>query len=987
MIWNRLKQIVDTSVYRTVNRLNGVQLLGRIGVLFSVAFVLVNLILLSAEVTAFADPGSGGFLQQTQQSISDLASLYYGSMTRELLPEDSLFGTSWFTQAIISGVLVLVFLLIAKWMPRHRKVVMGLTFVVILRHLLWRGFETMDTVAPSSTVVAWIVYGAEILAAASLLLGFLQMWNQTDREAVPLDKSFPKGEDRPSVDVFVCTYNEPLSVLYRTLVGCKNIDYENKTVYLLDDGNRSEMAELAKKLKIQYIGREKNTHAKAGNLNNALEQTSGDLSLIFDADHVPCKSFLKEVVGFFINDNLAYVQTPQHFFTQDPFQRNLLATEMNNEQDLFFHVIQPGNDAWDAAFFAGSGAIFRRKALEEIDGFATETITEDVHTGLRLHAKGWKSIYYNKDLAAGLAQDTFADFIKQRLRWTKGMTQILFFDHPLLKSGLTFGQRLCYFSGIWYFFSGLARMIFLAAPIAFLLFGVTTINAGYVEVLVYYLPSFVFLVWGYPIVTRGLRQNFWGEVYDTAMCTEMFFTNFTTVFSSLFTKGRAKFRVTPKGGVMQKMRFDLRVVLPQVFLTLLILMSLAFGVWRLLETPDYKPGVFINMFWACYNLVLLLGGIYVAQERPQYRMMPRIFKEIRSELHLQDGTVAIGYTTNISESGVAMVFEEPVPVSGVASVKLLDWDINESTMLKVQPIRSTIDQDNRHYVGFNVIDRTDKQHQKLICHMFGTPGIWMQENQRTSTFSSFLHMLTTPFRVLFTKEETTRRRVLRFRTNLSCVVDTGNGQDPLIGFSDDVSETGIAVYLKKSIDLGTKVTARIQWSNGNVTELPSEVKYLKKIDADQYKLGLEFLELTKQQQLHIIQQMYRPREGLVRVAPGIQKTVNCVLSVVDNRDATGQPGKLIRGYTWEMSEMGAVISLQENIPLRRGMTVSLKLYWDKQDSMDLEGEIQDIQPPADGKPALLLVYFLNLSLNDVEEISRRIHVAEESHRFETLTAI
>ena len=90
------------------------------------------------------------------------------------------------------------------------------------------------------------------------------------------------------------------------------------------------------------------------------------------------------------NPRLAFVQTPHHFYSPDPFQRNLAAgTRVPAEGNLFYGLLQDCNDFWKAAFFCGSCAVIRRAALASIGGFATQTVTEDAHTALRMHRKGW----------------------------------------------------------------------------------------------------------------------------------------------------------------------------------------------------------------------------------------------------------------------------------------------------------------------------------------------------------------------------------------------------------------------------------------------------------------------------------------------------------------------------------------------------------------------------------------------------------------------
>jgi cellulose synthase (UDP-forming) len=188
----------------------------------------------------------------------------------------------------------------------------------------------------------------------------------------------------PTVDVMVTVVHEPLDILKRTLVGCVNQEYPKGrfTVYVLDDGHRDEVRELATSLGCAYLRRpDRSLHAKAGNLNHALKRSSGELLALFDVDHVPVTSFLKETVGFFQDPTVAFVQTPHHFYNPDIFQRNLhLEQELKNEQALFFRMVQSGRNRHNRAFFAGSSGLFRRSPLEEIGGFQTQTISEDLYT-------------------------------------------------------------------------------------------------------------------------------------------------------------------------------------------------------------------------------------------------------------------------------------------------------------------------------------------------------------------------------------------------------------------------------------------------------------------------------------------------------------------------------------------------------------------------------------------------------------------------------
>ncbi len=911
-------------------------------------------------------------------SIMDLATRYQEGLSRPMVPEMALFLPFWLQVGIsvIAIVGVLILFAIFRNVP---AAIMGITIILMIRYLAWRTVNTLQFQTTESTILGYVIYGAELLAFVTMLLGYFQMVGRKDHKSTPKNELAQKlGGKLPSVDVYLCTYNEPVNVIYRSLVGCKALDYANKQVYLLDDGDRSEMKELAENLGVNYISREDNVHAKAGNMNNAMKYTQGEFIAIFDADHVPAQSYLNEVMGFFDKDNMAFVQTPQHFYTSDPFQRNLVSEDvMNNEQDLFFHIIEPGNDYWDAAFFAGSGATFRRSSLEDIGGFAVETITEDVHTGLRLHSNGWKALYLDKDLSAGMAQDNFSDFVKQRIRWGRGMAQILFFDNPWLVKGLTLAQRICYFSGIWYFFFGFTRIIFLVAPLAYLFFGLKPIDAGIFEILTFFLPAFIASTYGYTLLSQGLRHTFWAEVYETATCVYMFQTNILT----LLFPWHAKFRVTPKEGMNEGMSFNWMIVFPQIVLGILIAFGLGFAIIRGIVDTASLGGIFTNVFWSLYNLALIIGAVYVAQERPQFRLSPRIFRQVRCELRLLDDTIAVGYTTNISESGLAVVFDQPIPVSGTLSMKLLDWDLDELSVFQVQAVRSSRDENGRFYVGFRVVNRTDEQHQALVRHMFGDERVWARSHNHTSTLAAFSKWLGTPLRMMTAKEEASRRRTLRVRQNLPCNINF-RGQD-IQGFSDQVSETGIAVVVKdgaNELSVGDSVTVTIQWpaanTNGNDAAsqqpgsqqtLQAEIKRRVPLGGGQTLFGMNFADITKEERLTVIRHLYQEAEDVVRVAPVVSMQVSAHMEGPNNIH--------MDGVTQEISEMGAVVRLRNansNIHLNDRLTVTFE--WTNGEKSTYQAVIKDIAEQPDGSPGLILIYFKDVDLRSLDLLSRQLHL-------------
>ncbi|MCJ9714024.1 glycosyltransferase, partial [Bordetella hinzii] len=219
-----------------------------------------------------------------------------------------------------------------------------------------------------------------------------------------------------------------------------------------------------------YLTRPDNRHAKAGNINAALARTDGEFVAVFDCDHVAVRSFLQICMGWFIKDKrLALLQTPHVFFSPDPFERNLgIFRNVPNEGELFYGVVQDGNDLWNATFFCGSCAVMRRSALDAVGGVATESVTEDALTALKMNRQGFNTAYLAVPQAAGLATENLSRHIGQRTRWARGMAQIIRINNPLLGKGLKLGQRLCYLSAMLHFFFGLPRVVFLTAPLAYL---------------------------------------------------------------------------------------------------------------------------------------------------------------------------------------------------------------------------------------------------------------------------------------------------------------------------------------------------------------------------------------------------------------------------------------------------------------------------------------------------------------------------------------
>ena len=447
--------------------------------------------------------------------------------------------------AIPLSLIVLATISLLSWRKQGRQIILVLTLLLYTRYLVWRGLYTLNTADWSSLLVSWTVYTAELYAFIQVLLFAYHAWSPLERKAVRLTSY-------PTVDIFVTVVHEPLEILRRTLIGCMNRKYpqDRYRVYVLDDGQRDEVQRLAASLNCEYIRRPNRLHAKAGNLNHALQHTNGEIIAIFDVDHVPTKDFLYDTVGLFHDEKVAIVQTPHHFYNPDIFQKNLqIEGVLKNEQALFYRVLQSGRDRHNSAFFAGSCGLLRRRVLQEIGGFRTETVTEDIHTSMMIHAKGYRSCYLNKVLAAGLMPETFESSMKQRVRWATGHIQILFQTNPLTMRGLSLAQRLGYFSSIFYFCHGIPRLICLVAPLCALLFGMTPVVADVPSILVFFGSYYVATLVMLRTVSRGTRNAFWSDIYETADSIAL---SWATLKTALSPRRRRPFVITQKGITEEK---------------------------------------------------------------------------------------------------------------------------------------------------------------------------------------------------------------------------------------------------------------------------------------------------------------------------------------------------------------------------------------------------------------------------------------------------
>jgi cellulose synthase (UDP-forming) len=552
-----------------------------------------------------------------------------------------------------------------KW---SQAVVISIVLALTIRYVLWRSLATLNLSNPLNGIFSLGLFFLEMLMVFSssiqlyLMLGVTDRRREADRMAIAVDS----GEYAPSVDIFIPTYNEPAFILRRTIIGCQALNYLNKQIYLLDDTQRPEIKLLAKELGCEYISRPDHIHAKAGNINHAKGLTTGELIVVFDADFIPTTNFLTRTVGFFQNPEIALVQTPQSFYNHDPIARNLgLENILTSEEEVFYRQIQIIKDGAESVVCCGTSFVLRRSALEAVGGFVTNSVCEDYFTGIRLSATGYRLVYLNEKLSAGLAAENIDAHLTQRLRWAQGTLQAFFIDsNPLTIRGLKLRQRLSHLEGLLHWFTSLTRVLFLFIPLAYWFLGILPLRTNSQELLYFFLPYYSVQLTVFAWLNRRSRSALLSDVYSFVQCIPLALTVVSAMLNP-FGKG---FKVTPKGIASDRFHFNWNLGWPLIILFVATACGLCqnlniyllhnFGDGQaVLTSADVLKGTGFGWIWSAYNLLMLGIALLILVDIPK----PDIYEwfNLRRVVQLNIGGETFwGTTTMISESGAEVTLTQ-----------------------------------------------------------------------------------------------------------------------------------------------------------------------------------------------------------------------------------------------------------------------------------------------------------------------------------------
>lgn len=486
-----------------------------------------------------------------------------------------------------------------------KRYIYFITIISSFVYLIFRTFFTIPIGSSLDTLFGVIVLIIEIIDFIFFIVYAVNILMKDDN--VP-DKPKLLKKDYPELDVFIATINEDIDLVEGTIKACKEMRYPNKKkihIYLCDDGRRKEMKELCRKMKINYLDRKDNKNAKAGNYNNALKKTKSPYIVVFDADMRPTEDFLMKTVPYlFLEDKIGFIQLPQNFSNPDIFQRNF---KLNNyiplEQNYFYHRIQISRNSNNSAIFCGTNAIISREALEDIGGFATETITEDFATGLLIESHGFKGIALPYDEVYGKNVENISSLLKQRSRWCRGCIQTYKNYKIITNKGLNTKQKADYLSGIYYWLFGIRNIIYLSVPLLYSFFNIKVIQGNLLLFIILFLIQYILKRFIIDKLEDRKVSSTWNRIYEVILSPIIFIESLLEIIGIK----KKKFEVTLKKNNNHKSIKYYYLVLSHLFLFILNITGLYISIEKTL-IYDYIEFI-IPIFWLSTNCIYLLFAL------------------------------------------------------------------------------------------------------------------------------------------------------------------------------------------------------------------------------------------------------------------------------------------------------------------------------------------------------------------------------------------
>jgi cellulose synthase (UDP-forming) len=585
---------------------------------------------------------------------------------------------------------------------------------LLMIYAVWRWHDTLPTFAFSvQNLWEYFFFAFEALAIVYTMMSIVILSRNIDRsgQADAAQDRMEREGDFPPVDIFICTYDEPLEILEKSILTALALDYPDATVWVLDDTRRTWLREYCAAAGARYITRDNNRDAKAGNLNNGLvvtaNQTNAPVILVLDADFSPRRDFLRRTVGLLSNPEVAVVQTPQFYYNPDPIQHNLLAAQSwVDDQRFFFDIFQPAKDAWGCAFCVGTSFVVRRDRLAEIGGFPNQAISEDINLTYTMLAEGYETWWLNERLSIGLSAEGIPEYITQRARWCLGTIQVaLLRDGPLLGPGFTFAQRWHYLHGVLNWLCKPFMVLLLIAPPIYWFAGMPAFETDYLSFLRYGVPALL----GQMIYMAWISRSRTLPLFMEATHAVTAFAITATLLSAVVKPFGRPFKITDKGGDRSAARVHWK--LASVF-GLISLSSAVSIIWAFVSpyaASEISSLDFFNLLWAGIAMLIAFIAFLVCFELPRGEALFAVDEVAQLAF---GGNVISGHVTGLSTSSAQMSFGQTLPARlSDQSVQLyleaLGWvEAEVSTCAKAA-------------MGLR-LRPTFAQHKQLVVKLFGS---------------------------------------------------------------------------------------------------------------------------------------------------------------------------------------------------------------------------------------------------------------------------
>jgi len=565
---------------------------------------------------------------------------------------------SYFWGMATLGLCLLFFPKLTPANPLHRLIVSGAAIGSILIYMIWRLVATLDLDTPGAALLSVSFFILEVCSTLGGTLVLIVLTRKRDRLKDVRNNIGWLRANRPSAAIFICTYNEDIGILDRTITGALNQNYPAK-VYLLDDGRRPEVEALCQRREVEWLTRPNNVHAKAGNMNAGMATLAArgetpDFIAILDADFVALPNFISHCMALFEDPAIGVVQTPQHFFNPDPLQHRIKGhLDLPDEQRFFFDTLLPAKDGWGTAFSCGTSSVVRTSALTDIGGFPTDSVTEDMLLSIRMKEHGFVTAYLNEKLSLGLAPEGIGEYCTQRIRWCVGAMQIMrSADGLLSRKGLSWIDRMSLLETLLYWVGSFPfRLACLLVPILYWMTGLTIMDAPIGQLATFLLPRILVEAFAVSWYSNGRILPLLTDTSQLLIAPEIVAASCHT----LLFPGERPFKVTAKGGDRSRTVIHWKLLSRFAIVLLLTVCGLLFSYSSPLAPTFFSDQKDVVAFWSVYNVLVCIIAIIVCVETPR-RAEERAPISGTALFNAEDRAIPVRLL-DISSSGVAFANE------------------------------------------------------------------------------------------------------------------------------------------------------------------------------------------------------------------------------------------------------------------------------------------------------------------------------------------